>query len=421
MHRHKSIEWHRLVWVAGDEITSSPAARHRLADAGIRSLVHMIDIGQLRVQLGRAVLDQLLPQSYLRSRDVIEGEYPDTTGWYVDQFDPVQVESRDELPSEIDRYTGRYEPEPLAVAGFTDVSLVGYMPVGIWKEQLLLDTVQGSENSLTHHLGESVEYNGVGRSVVDVIRSLCGVPSRGPSLGTVFPLVCTNGYYHWVLEYLPRLRALFAYERQSDALPTVLLRSNPPTWMYETLTELGVPRSRCAEWSGRYARAERVITCTHRVHYKENFNPCLADYRWLRSRLTADVRPASETLSYVYISRSDADERRIVNESAVIDALSELGFRRYVLSSMSIDEQIRLFYNADIVVAPHGAGLVNMLFGESMSIVELFPQTMIEPYYYLLADVLGHGYSCAIYPSTGTAHDFYVDVETLTELVAGAA
>jgi len=49
--------------------------------------------------------------------------------------------------------------------------------------------------------------------------------------------------------------------------------------------------------------------------------------------------------------------RRIINEHEVIEALATFGFVAYALEEMSFSEQVRLFSQAEMVVAPHGAGL----------------------------------------------------------------
>jgi hypothetical protein len=64
-------------------------------------------------------------------------------------------------------------------------------------------------------------------------------------------------------------------------------------------------------------------------------------------------------------------------------------FERYTLEEMALADQIRLFSGAEVVVAPHGAGLVHLLFGRDLSVVELFPEHKIPHHYYCLAEMLG--------------------------------
>lgn len=50
--------------------------------------------------------------------------------------------------------------------------------------------------------------------------------------------------------------------------------------------------------------------------------------------------------SYVYISRSDADSRRVINEEELLDELKQMGFEPYTLSELDFEEQVRLFLSS---------------------------------------------------------------------------
>jgi len=80
----------------------------------------------------------------------------------------------------------------------------------------------------------------------------------------------------------------------------------------------------------------------------------------------------------VFVSRKDGFCRRILNEDEIFELFEPLGFVRYELSKMTIEEQISLFQNAEIVVGEHGAGFANLLFCKSGTVViELF-QALVE-------------------------------------------
>jgi capsular polysaccharide biosynthesis protein len=81
----------------------------------------------------------------------------------------------------------------------------------------------------------------------------------------------------------------------------------------------------------------------------------------------------------------------------VMERIAPLGFRKVTLSGMSVSEQCELFSSAEVVVAPHGAGLTNLLFcREGTRVVEIFPPTYINPGYWVLANHLGLEYYCSI-------------------------
>lgn len=94
----------------------------------------------------------------------------------------------------------------------------------------------------------------------------------------------------------------------------------------------------------------------------------------------------------IYISRNKAASRRIDNEYELFDILQHHRFKKYFLEDLSPAEQMELFYDADYVVSAHGAGLTNIIFSQSIKILELFPHPYIIPHYYYLAKSLGHTY-----------------------------
>jgi len=76
----------------------------------------------------------------------------------------------------------------------------------------------------------------------------------------------------------------------------------------------------------------------------------------------------------IYISREDASIRRLSNEVDVIALIQPMGFRTVLLSTLSFEAQVQLFRSAKMIIAPHGAGLTNLLFCMStVKVLELIP------------------------------------------------
>jgi capsular polysaccharide biosynthesis protein len=113
--------------------------------------------------------------------------------------------------------------------------------------------------------------------------------------------------------------------------------------------------------------------------------------KWLRQKFLSDIQPAGGGLR-LYICRSGAQRRRVVNEAEVVAYLQTLGFQCLQAERLSLHEQIRLFADAKVIVAPHGAGLTNMLFAREAVIVEIINPAYFNLCYYRLANVLGHTY-----------------------------
>jgi hypothetical protein len=161
----------------------------------------------------------------------------------------------------------------------------------------------------------------------------------------------------------------------------------------ETLGVLGVSPPRILEGGeGHFhIRAQKVIapSVIHEVPPKWALD-------FLRTELMPKIvqdRPVKRTR--LYVSRSDANTRRIVNEADVMNLLSGLGFSTVTLSGKSVSEQATLFASAELVVAPHGSGLTNLVFCDpGTKVIELFSPTYINPGYWALSDALGHDYFC---------------------------
>jgi len=94
----------------------------------------------------------------------------------------------------------------------------------------------------------------------------------------------------------------------------------------------------------------------------------------------------------VYISRRGASTRQVHNESEVEGLLKMFGFISVDTSLLSLNEQIRLFSKASVIVSPCGAGWANMVFSPSAKILEIIGLEYYSPTMWLLANVLGHSY-----------------------------
>jgi len=88
---------------------------------------------------------------------------------------------------------------------------------------------------------------------------------------------------------------------------------------------------------------------------------------WLFPYLKNLYKPIWENIKMekskrIYISRSKALLRKVLNEDELILPLKNLGFSIYNLENMTFEDQIKLFASAEFITGPHGAGLTWTLF-----------------------------------------------------------
>jgi hypothetical protein len=214
-----------------------------------------------------------------------------------------------------------------------------------------------------------------------------------------------NGNYtHWFQDYLARLEGLERYERETGVEPAVLIPTDASGWMCDALRALGYGPDRWIEWDGGRLRVDRFIVSAVRREARERaagrrllYSP--TEFRWLRDRVVENIDP-EQTRPHsprIYISRADATVRRVTNEDEVMDLLSARGFERYVLGELSYAEQVTLFSDAEAIVSPHGSGLLNQIYADDATVIELFgpKHSITDPAIeYYIADLWGHDYGC---------------------------
>lgn len=118
--------------------------------------------------------------------------------------------------------------------------------------------------------------------------------------------------------------------------------------------------------------------------------------------------PARDTPQRIYVGRADSPNRRLVNEAEVARIVEDAGFATLNLDGMAVADQIRCFRAATHVVAPHGAGLANIMFAAARpALLELQMDEYVNWCFRRLSGLRGGLYGCLVGESrreTGWAH-----------------
>ncbi|GJL53517.1 MAG: hypothetical protein NPIRA02_06490 [Nitrospirales bacterium] len=191
-------------------------------------------------------------------------------------------------------------------------------------------------------------------------------------------------YAHWLLDILPRIAKL---QEQHHRVAFYFLQ-HVHSFQRETLQCLNVDEQvriiNCAEvpW---VSGDELVVPC-HQIMFGYH-HPRWA-CQWLRERFLPTGNVSGRQKRKVYLSRSMAARRKIINEQEIGSFLCHEGFEFCVLEQLSFVEQVRLFQEAEIVVSPHGSGLANLVFcSPGTKVLELFPARATDAYFRLCVDM----------------------------------
>lgn len=101
-------------------------------------------------------------------------------------------------------------------------------------------------------------------------------------------------------------------------------------------------------------------------------------YKWIHKSYTQEV-PKTKPLR-LYLSRNHVrpGERGVTNEAEVLSYLKPHGFQT-IRGDESLDETLKLFHNAEMIIAPHGSSLANTMFcNEDCRILEFCPDNRVD-------------------------------------------
>lgn len=199
-----------------------------------------------------------------------------------------------------------------------------------------------------------------------------------------------EGYFHWLLEVLPRLHLLFLAEISLDSIDAFIVNSHKTSYQQETLALLGVP-------------AEKIVTSDRFPHIKAKrlLVPSLPGITgnppsWVCEFLRNQFLPAEKLTPTrrIYIQRpQEVQRRRVVNESQTLELLSQFGFEPVKFELLSVTEQARIVASAEAVIAPHGAGLSNLVFANPKTkVLEVFNPSYVNVCFWALSDRIGAEY-----------------------------
>ncbi len=302
-------------------------------------------------------------------------------------------------------------PVSPAVMEVPDCTLIHPFGLTLCNQGILQETIASSTSS-SSRIEKALSKSVLDHSYREIDSLISGTqPDSLESLSLATPLMLLWGnYYHWTLECLPRLAGVKRYQTETGNEPTIVVPENPSSWMLESLELLGIDDNRIHPLD-THCTVDRLVVPTHP-------GPTPAECKWLRDQMRAAIdRPETteeSTGNRIYISRQNATRRRVKNEAEVVDVLRSHGFEQYVLEELSVFEQIDLFTNADTVVAPHGAGLANIVYSDSTTIIELFGDTK-KTTFYRLAQLLDHDYHYFHNPSHNS--DLIVDINKLKNIL----
>jgi capsular polysaccharide biosynthesis protein len=211
-----------------------------------------------------------------------------------------------------------------------------------------------------------------------------------------------DGFYHWFMDGLPRL---------------AMLRDLPPDTRIIVPARLLPYQQQTLEWLG----LGNHIRLTEEKHlFIENYYFCAPTsmtgcynpfaVQFLRQALLPHADLAYNPPPRFYLRRV-GKYRGILNENDVLDFFRKRGWAIIDTEQLPLAQQIRLFSRAEMICAPHGAGLTNLLWcPPGCKVLELCASTFLNGVYEGLAECTALRHRYLIFEGDNTYHSC-VDLE----------
>lgn len=224
------------------------------------------------------------------------------------------------------------------------------------------------------------------------------VPAERVNLRGAFFLAYNNQYrnaYHILMEWA---RALFTYRELGLASLgcRILLPSSHAENHYLKALLQYLDLSRLVSWvddqdASSYIHVEQLVVpkCLFSDGFDYVYPAFMVD--WFAAFRSWILRLDSGRLrrKCLYVSRRDTTYRRVANEAALESSLRAKGFEVLELSKCSLTAIVQAFSEAEVVVAPHGAGLANLVFHQAPRLtLELMPSTYVNPCFRVISEGL---------------------------------
>lgn len=213
-----------------------------------------------------------------------------------------------------------------------------------------------------------------------------------------------NTYFHWMVDVLPRLE-LLRQQMDLDQIDWFVVNSIQHPFQVETLKMLGIPLDRViASDQHPYIQATELIAPSFSGHFgwlepwalaflRRSFLDPILDTVFFDAILAEQTPFGLNHLTAfpkrIYVSRADANHRRVLNEPEVLERLQAFGFVAVELEGLSFQAQVALFAHAEVMIMPHGSGLANLIFcSPNTTVVELVAPHYIRHYYWVISRLL---------------------------------
>lgn len=234
------------------------------------------------------------------------------------------------------------------------------------------------------------------------------------------------GYSHWLTEVVSQLSIIHELGYSKKQIDIILIcggnHKKTAIWQIESLEILNLVPDFVNPGGPLYV-SKLFVPSYSALASKISSYPQPSDLRWIRERANNLIKKSTNGVQRLYISRQKSGRRKISNLTEIEKILTDYEFEIIHPENLSFKEQIELFASAEVILGPHGGGLMNMIFATDALVIELLANHESCHHQFVLSNMLDHDYEFILCETVENSHnnirhrDLIVDPGNLASLL----
>jgi len=296
---------------------------------------------------------------------------------------------------------------------YKDIRIIDVELARIWRPQgAVIDGNDRLVSDLSYEIGRAMGgKTGVSHSIFTQLSLGSNKKIQGH-----YGLLCapsSDTYFHWLFDVLPRLFFL-----RDEAVDGYIVGEVKHQFQKDSIEMLKLEKP-IVFIEDKGVELDKVTGVTHLN--RDGFIPEVITF--LREHLGSQKEVKKKRR--LFISRQKAAYRKLVYYDAIKLLLEQWDIEEFIAEDHSFEEQIHAFKEAELVLAPHGSGLSNIVFCETGAhVIELFSEEYTNALFLRLATNCGLSYDCVVdgdhFDRFTSRENIIIDIKVTFEQVEAA-
>jgi hypothetical protein len=253
----------------------------------------------------------------------------------------------------------------------SNVSLIGPYGIPITSKGKIIGEVFGG--TVIKCIRRTIAELGLLTFIIHYLKAL--IPFKSYPIHSGFYLVPRHGYginkpnyCHWILENLPQLFSLEHIEER----PKIIVNETLTKWQIESLQQINLNQDDIFSMpiSGSIA-IKNFYFSTIRSASSSDSDRDPKGRSWVKDAMKIKFKSSPIKKKRIFLSRQDMPRGFISNMNMLEPILRDCNIEIFQPGRISFQDDLDYLKDVELIIAPHGAGLANMIFSNNCHIIEI--------------------------------------------------